>query len=141
MAADDRTVRRVAAGTLSADTAQSSGMRRLAAVSGRLTASEALFMGETHMAAGAVSGNHHHGVAETAIYVVSGSPVFVYLEHGVEVRVEAAPGDYVYVPPFAPHREENPGDEVAVVVIARTTDESIVVNLERLDEPSAPGRS
>jgi uncharacterized RmlC-like cupin family protein len=39
----------------------------------------------------------------------------------------------VYVPPFAPHREENP-DPVrdAVVVIARTTQQAIVVNLPSL---------
>jgi uncharacterized RmlC-like cupin family protein len=43
------------------------------------------------------------------------------------------PGDYVYVPPHVPHIEENPSpDEVAVVVIARTTQEAIVVNLHVL---------
>jgi hypothetical protein len=37
-------------------------------------------------------------------------------------------------PPFVPHREENPGDDEAVVVLARTTQEAIVVNLEGLFE-------
>ncbi|MGX1486690.1 putative RmlC-like cupin family protein [Streptomyces griseus] len=37
------------------------------------------------------------------------------------------------MPPFVPHREENPDpDEEAVVVIARSTQEAIVVNLPRL---------
>jgi uncharacterized RmlC-like cupin family protein len=37
------------------------------------------------------------------------------------------------VPPFVPHREENPSpSEEAVVVIARTTQEAIVVNLDSL---------
>jgi uncharacterized RmlC-like cupin family protein len=37
------------------------------------------------------------------------------------------------VPPFVPHREENPSpDEEAVVVLARTTQEAIVVNLPAL---------
>jgi uncharacterized RmlC-like cupin family protein len=37
------------------------------------------------------------------------------------------------VPPFVPHREENPDpDTEAVVVIARTTQEAIVVNLDTL---------
>jgi hypothetical protein len=41
--------------------------------------------------------------------------------------------DYVYVPPFAPHREENPDpDEDAVVVVTRTTQQAIVVNLPSL---------
>jgi uncharacterized RmlC-like cupin family protein len=59
--------------------------------------------------------------------------VFVFLEHGEERRVQTGPGDYVYVPPFVPHREENPSpDEGAVVVLARSTQEGIVVNLPSL---------
>ena len=42
-------------------------------------------------------------------------------------------GDYIYVPPYVPHREENPSpDEEAVVVLARSTQEGIVVNLPSL---------
>jgi len=48
------------------------------------------------------------------------------------VRLATAPGDYVFVPPFTPHREENPTDEEAVVVLARSTQEAIVVNLPGL---------
>src|SRR5262249_35019281 len=52
---------------------------------------------------------------------------------GVERRIEASAGDYVYVPPYVPHREENPShDEEAIVVLARTTQEGIVVNLPSL---------
>jgi uncharacterized RmlC-like cupin family protein len=36
------------------------------------------------------------------------------------------------VPPCTPHREENPGGEEAVVVIARSSQEAIVVNLPSL---------
>jgi uncharacterized RmlC-like cupin family protein len=79
------------------------------------------------------SGDHHHGEAETGIYVAGGHPVFVFLEDGEERRVESAPGDYIYVPPYVPHREENPSpDEEAVVVVARSTQEGIVVNLPSL---------
>ena len=72
---------------------------------------------------------------ETAIYVVRGNPVFVFYdeEAGAEKRLETKPGDYIFVPPWAPHREENPDPEnEAVVVIARTTQEAIVVNLPSL---------
>jgi uncharacterized RmlC-like cupin family protein len=118
------------AGTLSAGTAQTPGMTRLAAISGESAGSEALWMGETHVAPGTRSADHHHGESETAIFVVAGHPAFVYLDDGVETRIETSPGDYVYVPPFAPHREENPSPDVdAVVVIARSTQEAIVVNL------------
>jgi uncharacterized RmlC-like cupin family protein len=64
---------------------------------------------------------------------VSGHPVFVFLEDGEEVRLTPEPGDFVFVPPFTPHREENPGNEDAVVVLARSTQEAIVVNLPSLE--------
>ncbi|HEY1778107.1 MAG TPA: cupin domain-containing protein [Solirubrobacteraceae bacterium] len=118
---------------LSEDTAQTPGMRRYEAISGRLGGSRKLWMGRTHVGPGMVSADHHHGEAETGIYVVSGTPVFVFLEGEVERRIETRPGDYVYVPPFVPHREENPSStQEAVVVIARSTQEGIVVNLPSL---------
>ena len=50
-----------------------------------------------------------------------------------EVRISTSPGDYVFIPPYLPHREENPSpDEPATVVIARSTQEAIVVNLPDL---------
>ena len=118
---------------LSEDTAQTPGMRRYEAISGARNGSRKIWMGESHVAPGMCSGDHHHGEAETGIYVVSGHPVFVFLEDDAERRIEAAPGDYVYVPPWVPHREENPSpDEEAVVVLARSTQEGIVVNLPSL---------
>jgi uncharacterized RmlC-like cupin family protein len=110
-------------------------MARFAAISGRTVGSEKLWMGRTHVAPSANSGNHHHGDSETAIFVLSGHPVFVFAESGAdgETRIETSPGDFVFVPPFTPHREENPSpDEEAVVVIARSTQEAIVVNVESL---------
>jgi len=118
---------------LSEETAQSPGMRRYEAISGRRNGSRKIWMGESHVGPGMVSADHHHGDAETGIYVVSGHPVFVFLEDDAERRVETGPGDYVYVPPYVPHREENPSaDEEAVVVLARSTQEGIVVNLPSL---------
>jgi uncharacterized RmlC-like cupin family protein len=107
-------------------------MTRLEAVSGPLSGSEDLWMGETHVSSGTSSADHHHGRSETAIYVLSGHPVFVFAADGMEERIETSPGDYVYVPPWTPHREENPGPDDAVVVLARSTQEAIVVNLPSL---------
>lgn len=118
---------------LSGDTTQTSGMRRLEAISGKTVGSQKIWMGETHVSPSTNSGDHHHGEAETAIYVVSGHPSFVFARGEEEVRIDTKPGDYVFVPPFAPHREENPSpDEPAVVVIARSTQEGVVVNLPSL---------
>jgi uncharacterized RmlC-like cupin family protein len=119
------------------DTAQTAGMRRLEAISGKTVGASNLWMGQTHVPASTASGNHHHGESETAIFVVAGHPTFVFLDldgdEPVETRIEAGPGDYIFVPPFVPHREENrDSDTEAVVVIARTTQEAIVVNLDSL---------
>jgi uncharacterized RmlC-like cupin family protein len=126
------TLRLVRSAELSAATAQTDGMRRFEAISGVACGSGVLWMGETRLAPGARSANHHHGHSETGIYVIAGRPVFVVTDGaGGEQRLETSPGDYVFVPPFVAHREENPSlaDE-AVVVIARTTQEAIVVNLD-----------
>jgi uncharacterized RmlC-like cupin family protein len=116
-------------------TPQTNGMVRVEAISGKTVGSKGLWMGETYVAASTVSDNHHHGESETAIYVVSGHPAFVFFDvaTGTETRLETKPGDYIFVPPWVPHREENPDpEEPAIVVIARTTQEAIVVNLPSL---------
>jgi uncharacterized RmlC-like cupin family protein len=140
-----RRLYRQTSSSLIGDTAQTAGMRRLEAISGKTVGSNRLWMGQTHVPPSTASANHHHGESETAIFVLSGSPVFVFAETDSaadsagdseeyrEVRLETKAGDYIYVPPFVPHREENPDpDNEAVVVIARTTQEAIVVNLDDL---------
>ncbi|MCU1651189.1 MAG: hypothetical protein QOC67_2145 [Pseudonocardiales bacterium] len=132
----------VRAGELDGNTAQSGGMTRLAAVSGQRVGSEAIWMGETHVAPSTASDNHHHGESETAIYVVSGRPEFVFHDGTDEVRIKTGPGDYIFVPPFVPHREENPDpDDPAVVVISRSTQEAIVVNLPELYPLESPAQT
>jgi uncharacterized RmlC-like cupin family protein len=130
-----RPLHHVKAGALDADTAQTKGMKRFEALSNRHGGTEKIWLGENHVGPEMKSGDHHHGEAETGIYVVSGHPVFVFLQDGEEQRIEAGPGDYVFVPPYVPHREENPNPEPAVVVLARSTQEGIVVNLPSLDAP------
>ena len=132
-----RRLHHIAPAGLIGQTTQTTGMKRLEAISGKTVGAQSLWMGQTHVPASTASANHHHGSSETAIFVVSGTPVFVFVDvdgdEPVETRVQTGPGDYVFVPPFVPHREENPDpSSEAVVVIARTTQEAIVVNLESL---------
>ena len=54
-------VHHVKSSDIDADTAQSAGMQRFAAISGRTVGSEKLWMGETHVHPQTVSANHHHG--------------------------------------------------------------------------------
>ncbi|MGC8922900.1 cupin domain-containing protein [Streptomyces sp. PG2] len=132
-----RRLHHIRADALDGGTAQTSGMRRFAAISGGTVGSEKLWMGQTHVAPATSSSDHHHGESETAIHIVSGHPEFVFIDDSgprpEEVRLRTSPGDYIFVPPFVPHREENPDPtEEAVVVIARSTQEAIVVNLPHL---------
>jgi uncharacterized RmlC-like cupin family protein len=129
---------RVASGELIGDTTQTSGMTRREAISGKTVGAKNLWMGQTRVAPSTASANHHHGASETAIYIVAGNPSFVFLDvdgdEPTERRVDTAPGDYIFVPPYVPHREENSDpDHEAIVVIARTTQEAIVVNLSGLN--------
>jgi uncharacterized RmlC-like cupin family protein len=119
--------------SVSSDTAQSPGMQRFEGISGRTTGSDKIWMGQSHIAPATRSANHHHGESETGIYVLSGHPVFVFLDGDDERRIATEPGDYVFVPPYVPHREENPSaDGEAVVILARSTQDGIVVNLPDL---------
>lgn len=132
----DTPLRVVRAGEVTTGTAQSDGMQRFEAISGKRLGATHLWMGRTHVAPASSSADHHHGESETAIYVAEGNPVFVFAVDGQEVRLHTEPGDFVWVPPYVPHREENPSDtEQAVVVIARSTQEAIVVNLPALVPP------
>ena len=140
----DHRLHQVRSADLSEDTTQTTGMQRREAISGRTVGSSEIWMGETIVPPATGSGNHHHGESETGIYVVEGHPEFVFLDGDEETRLVTSPGDYVYVPPWVPHREENPDPEdPAVVVIARSTQEAIVVNLDDLVwvGPVAVGRA
>jgi uncharacterized RmlC-like cupin family protein len=128
-------LRVIRAGEASGDTAQTPGMARSEAISGRQVGAQSLWMGTTVMAPASRSGDHHHGASETGIYVVSGHPAFVFRDPATAAlaRLETGPGDFVWVPPDLPHREENPDLEApAVVVIARSTQEAIVVGVDGL---------
>ena len=78
---------------LTEDTAQTPGMRRFEAISGKRNGSRKIWMGKNHVGPGMVSSDHHHGEAETGIFVLRGHPVFVFLEDDVERRIETEPGD------------------------------------------------
>ena len=128
-------LRLIRPGDLSGATAQTSGMIRSAAISGEQTGARSLWMGRVELPPSVNSGDHHHGESETGIYVVTGTPVFVFRDPltGDLIRLQTEPGDYVWVPPYVRHREENPAqDQAAVVVVARSTQEAIVVNVDEL---------
>ncbi len=116
-----------------ANTPQTSGMRRVAAVSQQLGGSVGIWAGVTIVEPHVASGKHHHGKLETVIYVVSGHGQIRWGDN-LEFSESVEPGDFIYVPPFVPHQEINPADEPSQWVIVRNSQEPIVVNLEPISE-------
>lgn len=110
-------------------TAQTPGMTREAAISPATTGSEGLWMGVGRNDPGAVSGVHHHGPSESGIYVLKGRIRFRWGEK-LEHVADTAPGDFVFVPPYEVHMEENLSpSEPTEFLLARNTAEGIVVNV------------
>ena len=110
-------------------TPQTSGMRRLAAITHVRVGSEALWAGVMLAEPDTASSVHHHGPLETVVYVLSGKSKVRWgsrLEH--EVDLEA--GDFVFIPPYMPHQEINPSpDQPTQWIVVRSGPEAIVVNL------------
>lgn len=108
-----------------AQTGQTSGMRREEAFqSGRMWA------GVAHNAPKAFSGWHHHGDYESAIYVLSGR-IRIECGPGGSTLLEGGPGDFLFIPAGEVHREGNPLDETAEVVLVRAGQGEVVVNVDR----------
>ena len=79
--------------------------------------------------AAAVAGWHHHGEHESTIYVLSGA---LRMEFGPGGRdaVDAGPGDFVYVPQHAVHREANPTAAQSEIVVVRGGTGPAVFNVD-----------
>lgn len=123
-------VRIIRAGELDPNTPQTPGMRRRAAVTGDRTGASQLWAGTVTIDADARTGAHHHGGLESVIYVVRG---IARLRWGdaLEFVAEAGPGDFIYIPPYAPHQEINASaDQTLECVLVRSDGEAIAVNLD-----------
>jgi uncharacterized RmlC-like cupin family protein len=101
-----------------------SGMIREEAV-----ATEGMWAGLATTEPGSISGWHHHAGFESAIFVLSGALRMEFGPGGTEV-VDAGPGDYVYVAPGVIHRESNPTDGPAEIVVVRAGSGVPVVNVD-----------
>jgi len=121
-------VRIIRATERSAATAQTTNMRREAAIEPEEGApGPQLWMGLVTTPPGGVSGWHHHGSCVSGIYVVSGRARFLWGPGGRE-SAEVGPGDFLAVAAGAIHQEEALGDEPLVLVVARGAAGTLVVN-------------
>jgi uncharacterized RmlC-like cupin family protein len=100
-------------------------------------ASEGMWAGLVRTDPHMVSGWHHHGEYETTIYVITGSLRMESGPGGGSV-VEAGPGDFLYVPRGAIHREANPGDTESQIVVVRSGMGTAVINVDAQAPISPP---
>ena len=98
-------------------------------VRSQAVASERMWAGLVRTEPGMVSGWHHHGDHESTIFVVSGTLHMEFGPGGGEA-FDAEPGDFVYVPEGVVHREGNPSDEPADIVVVRSGTGESVFNVD-----------
>jgi uncharacterized RmlC-like cupin family protein len=123
-------VRIIRSNELDDNTAQTPGMHRRAAVTTQRTGAKKLWAGTVTINANAKTGAHHHGGLESVIYVVSGLDRLRWGER-LEFVAEAAPGDFIYVPPYVPHQEINASEDAQLhCVLTRSGQQGLVVNLD-----------
>jgi uncharacterized RmlC-like cupin family protein len=110
------------------DTA-SGAMLRMAAISKQLCGAERIWVGYVELGPGLVSAAHHHGEAESAIYIISGHARF-YSGQRLADKQDAGPGDFVWVAPGAVHIEMNAGEvEPVRMIVSRSTQDTLVFNV------------
>jgi len=100
------------------------GMIREQAVS-----TDGIWAGFVTTEAGQTTAWHHHGDYESTIYVVDGQ---VRLDSGPggSLSVDAGAGDFIYVPPWAIHREANPGGADNHLIVFRAGSGPPVTNVD-----------
>lgn len=70
----------------------------------------------------------HHDHGETARWKYDG--LRVIRDDRLVFAAEAGPGDFIHVPPYAPHQEINGNpDQVLECVLVRSDNEAVVVNI------------
>lgn len=123
-------VRVIPGDSLDSNTASTPGMERAAAIDLARVGAQKLWAGTVRILPGAKTGAHHHGPLESVIYVVRGRARMRWGEQ-LEFTAEAAPGDFIYVPPYVPHQEINAlTDEPLECVLVRSDNETVVINLD-----------
>jgi uncharacterized RmlC-like cupin family protein len=106
---------------------QNSDMERSIAVSADTVGSVGLYSSVVTTGPGGKTRVHHHGECETSIYIVEGRARYTWGPTGLEHAMEAAAGDFIYIPAGEIHVEENSSPrEPLVVVLTRNCPGSVV---------------
>lgn len=104
----------------------SGAMTREAGISKATAGAEGIYMAVVVLPPGQSSTPHYHTNCESAIYVMSGRGKFL-CGQALDVELTITAGDCLYVPPGAIHQPVNDGIEPITLIVARNTQEEIVV--------------
>lgn len=119
-------VTRIDGATLRGDAGQNAEMERTIVVSRDTVGSSGIYTSIVTTAPRGRTEVHHHGECETSIYILRGRARFYSGDDLADV-VEANEGDFVYVPAFEVHVEENASDaDELVVLLSRNCDGPVV---------------
>ena len=106
-------------------------MERSIAISRSTVGSDRLYSSIVSTAPGDRTRIHHHGDCETSIYILSGAARYTWGPGGLEEAMDAAAGDFIYIPAGEIHVEANASpDEPLVVLLTRNCPDSQVVYLD-----------
>jgi len=131
-------VRVIKGDKLDANTAQTPGMLRQAAINQARVGAQKIWAGTVRIEPNAKTGVHHHGELESVIYVVSGRARMRWGDR-LEYVAEAEAGDFIFVPPFVPHQEINADPTQPLqCVLVRSDNEAVVVNIDTVDPVEKP---
>lgn len=131
-------VRVIKGNQLDANTAQTPGMFRQAAITHARVGAQKIWAGTVAIEPNAKTGVHHHGELESVIFIVRGKARMRWGER-LEFVAEAGPGDFIYVPPFVPHQEINADpNNILECVLVRSDNEAVVVNIADVEPVEKP---
>ena len=128
-------VTRIEKSALTGHAGQNADMERVIAVSRDTVGSTNLYSSIVRTAPGGRTEVHHHGECETSIYILSGRARF-YSGDGLSDVTDADQGDFIYVPAYEVHVEENASaTEDLLVLLSRNCGGSVV---HYVDAPPTP---
>ena len=118
--------------------AASGAMLRQGGIAQENVGAEKIWLGYVELGPGLVSAVHHHGEAESGIYIISGHARFCSGDR-LDDPQDAQAGDFVWVPPHMVHVEMNVSDTEPVrMVVARSTQAALTFNLPTPEGWHAP---
>ena len=131
-------VRVIKGDQLDANTPQTPGMFRQAAIDHARVGAQKIWAGTVRIEPDAKTGVHHHGALESVIFVVRGQARMRWGDR-LEFVAEAGPGDFIFVPPYVPHQEINadPSHPLECVLV-RSDNKAVVVAITDVDPVEPP---